>query len=260
MTASLSLLHITDLHLLPDPGARLLGVDTTDSLRAVLRQAFAERTPAAVIVSGDVTHHGDAATYERCLRLLRAHHDGPVLLLPGNHDESGAMGAFLDQPAELDLPGWRVIGVDSHADGRPEAMLTDAEREGLAEACERARRAGKAVMLAVHHPPIAVGCPWLDKDRIQNGDELLEWLSEHTTVTAMVFGHAHQVVESRVRGIRLMGTPATCFQFQPQSASFAIDERKPGYRWVELTDDGQVTSEVSRVADYPLDIVLPQRG
>ncbi|MEE8306822.1 MAG: hypothetical protein V3R81_06125, partial [Gammaproteobacteria bacterium] len=123
----------------------------------------------------------------------------------------------------------------------------------------------KHVLLATHHPPILVDCPWLDKDRIKNGAELLEWLSEHTTVRAIVFGHAHQIVESAFEPsvenhrIALMGTPSTCFQFAPRSAKFAIDDTKPGYRWLFLDGDGGVSSEVHRVADYPLKIEFPKR-
>ncbi len=253
----LTVLQITDLHLLPEPGARLLGVDTQASLEAVLAQAFAERRPEAVIASGDVTHHGDAATYARLLELLRSYHTGPVLLLPGNHDESGAMGELLEPAPTVTLGAWTLIGFDSHVDGRPEAAVSAAERQALEAACEQAGVAGQHVLLATHHPPISIGCPWLDKDRIQDGPELLEWLAEHTTVVAMVFGHAHQVIEEQRHGLRLLGTPSTCFQFLPHSESFSIDRAKPGYRWLTLHGDGSLGSEVKRVDDYPLELELP---
>jgi Icc protein len=117
------------------------------------------------------------------------------------------------------------------------------------------------VVLAVHHPLLAVNCPWLDKDRIQNAAQLLECLAEQPAVMAVVFGHAHQVVEQRYRHIRLLGTPATCFQFLPESRSFAVDMRRetmmPGYRWLQLEADGSLHSRVERVDDYPLQIELP---
>jgi Icc protein len=253
----LTVLQITDLHLLPEPGARLLGVDTQASLEAVLAQAFSERRPDAVIASGDITHHGDAATYMRFVELLRRYHAGPLLLLPGNHDESEAMSGFLEPAPTLTLGAWSIVGFDSHVDGRPEAVVSPAERAALEAACERAAQLGRHVLLATHHPPIDVGCPWLDKDRIQDGPELLESLAEHTTVVAMVFGHAHQVIEEQRHGLRLLGTPSTCFQFLPHSESFSIDPAKPGYRWLLLHEEGAVTSEVRRVEDYPLELELP---
>ncbi len=257
----LNVLQITDVHLLAGTHERLLGVDTTDSLRAVLRQALSERTPDALLATGDIAHNGEPETYDRFSAIVEEYYTGPRLVLPGNHDLWAPMSRYLRQPCVLSLPGWDLIGLDSHADGSPAAQLGEPDMLALREACAAA--GDNHVLLATHHPPLMVDCPWLDKDRIQNADELLEWLSEHTRVVAMVFGHAHQIIESDYesagRRIALLGTPSTCFQFAPRSEKFAIDDTKPGYRWLYLASDGGVTSEVRRVADYPLNIELPQR-
>jgi Icc protein len=259
----LNILQITDVHLRSSAGQRLLGVDTDDSLRAVLTQAFAERKPDAVLVTGDVAHDAQVQTYERFISILDAFYDGPRLLLPGNHDLWAPMQRFLSEPSVLSLPGWDLIGLDSHVDDSTGGEVAEPEMLALREACAAAT--DKHILLATHHPPITLDCPWIDAHRIQNGTELLAWLSEHTTVRAMVFGHAHQIVESvfesrlENRRIALLGTPSTCFQFEPRSVKFTIDDRKPGYRWLFLGSDGGVTSEVHRVADYPLKIELPQR-
>ena len=63
----LTLLQITDTHLFPAPRQTLLGVCTWDSLAAVLDQALAERTPDALIASGDIAQVGEVETYERFL-------------------------------------------------------------------------------------------------------------------------------------------------------------------------------------------------
>lgn len=46
----------------------------------------------------------------------------------------------------------------------------------------------------------------------------------------------------------MLAAPATCVQFRPRSAAFCIDTVEPGYRWLELHDDGQIVTEVVRVA------------
>ena len=262
MNSSLTLLQITDLHLLAGPDDRLLGVDTADSLRAVLRQALNQARPDAVLATGDITHHGEPEAYARFDELIAEVFDGPLLVLPGNHDESRPMQRY-EQNSQLRLPGWTVLGLDSHQDGRPGARLKAAELNALKSACVEAADRGDRVVIALHHPLVDVGAPWLDKDRIQNPDELLEWLAEHSTTAAVVTGHAHQAFEARFRGISLLGTPATCFQFLPESGSFAIDtdeaRGQPGYRWLWLAEDGTLTSEVARVEDFPLQIVMPER-
>jgi Icc protein len=54
----------------------------------------------------------------------------------------------------------------------------------------------------------------------------------------------HQALDSFVGGVRFMATPATCAQFLPGSREFAIDDRPPGYRVLELNLDGTITTEV----------------
>ncbi|MCZ6710737.1 MAG: phosphodiesterase [Gammaproteobacteria bacterium] len=249
-----TVLHITDVHLRAAPEALLLGVDTAHSVNAVLDQALAERSPDALLVTGDVSHDPEPAAYRRFAAIVAEHFQGPLLCLPGNHDLQAPMRHLLSEPCVLHLPGWDIIGLDSHVDNETEADVSDQDlarlKATLANVDER------HVLVATHHPPIEVGCPWLDKDRIQNGQELLEFLSERASVKGLVFGHVHQVVESVYRDIVLLGTPSTCFQFAPNTQTFSIDDTMPGYRWLYLYADGHVATEVGRVADYPLHIDL----
>lgn len=247
----LTCLQITDVHLRARPGDKLLGVDTWASLNAVLDQALAEHHPDALLVTGDIAHDPEPQVYQRFFEHLAMRFAGPVLAVPGNHDVLAGMGRWAP-PAQLTLSGWTVLGLDSHVDDEPAALVDAAEFELLKAGC--AEVGTDHVLIATHHPPVEVGCPWLDKDRIQNGPDLLEWMSEHSKVRAMVFGHAHQEIESTYRDIKLLGTPSTCFQFAPGSSRFAVDDQKPGYRWLSLGADGQVRSKVHRVEDFPLTI------
>lgn len=254
-SSDLAVLQITDVHLMGEIGERLLGIDTWDSINAVLEQALGEANPDAILVTGDIAHHPSPHVYERFEALLRSLYEGPVLMLPGNHDVLAAMGD-LALERRLDLGSWVLLALDSHIDDAPQADVDDAELAALKSACAEA--GGKHALVATHHPPIPVGCPWLDKDRIQIGGELLEWLSEHSTVRAMVFGHAHQEVESSHRQIKLFGTPSTCMQFAPRTERFAVDEQQPGYRWLYLRRDGAISSRVGRLADFPMTVDLSQ--
>ena len=245
------LLQITDVHLRAPTAGTLLGVDTWHSVSAVLEQALAERTPDALLVTGDVAHDPDPDLYARFYGWLKARFSGPVLVTPGNHDIAGNMGPLLEAD-RIELGDWQVIALDSHVDDEPGALVTEADFAALRTACGEA--SSRHLMVATHHPPVAIGCPWLDRDRIQNGPELLEWMAEHSTVKVMVFGHAHQELSFTHRNLSLFGTPSTCIQFEPRSEQFSVDEQKPGYRWLTLHADGTVSSEVRRVDDYPLHI------
>ena len=239
-------LHITDLHLLRDERARLLHVDTNETLEAVLAAATGERRPAALVVTGDIAHDPAVATYRRCLRILRKYYQGPVLCLPGNHD---LLQPMLDaglpmQPLRLGC--WRILPWDTHADDRPGAVWDEAAwRALLAEIA----RAGEHLVIATHHPLVDVGCPWLDKDRLDNATELVECLAQASPVKSVVFGHAHQAIDRRHGNLALLGTPSTCFQFEPHSLEFGLDASAPGYRWLHLRGDGGLRTEVRRVKE-----------
>lgn len=272
-----TLLQITDCHLkAPAPASAgsaartLLGVDTAASLDAVLAQALAQQRPDAIIASGDLAHDPEPAAYRRLLGLLRAHFDGPVLYLAGNHDLTAPLVEQLGDTGSLQLGGWEVIGFDTHLDHRTEAGF-DADRRASLAARLAASPAGY-LLLACHHHALPVGCPWLDKDCIPDGRAVLESCAADPRVRGLVFGHVHQEVQQQVHhqaragvgAMVVLGTPSTCFQFEPRSARFAIDRSeatgRPGYRWLTLQPHGAVDSVVHRVADHHLTIDLSDRS
>ena len=248
-------LQITDCHLVAD-GTTLIGVDTQATLEAVLEQAFAEHIPDAILVTGDIAHDPTPDVYARFRTTLARLTSAPVLCVPGNHDVRSAMTAAHLPFAPLELGVWCVVGLDSHEDELPRARIETHDKEQVREAFMGTKAAH--VMVATHHPLLSVDCPWLDKDRIQSPEELVQWLSKCSAgrVRTVVFGHAHQAVSGVCAGVPVYGTPSTCFQFLPRSESFSIDTLPPGYRWIELAADGSLHTEVRRAAHVPMDIDL----
>ncbi|MCR9262466.1 MAG: metallophosphoesterase [Pseudomonadaceae bacterium] len=256
---SLNVLHITDCHLVA-PDTSLLGVDTQASLEAVLAQACAQRHPDAVIASGDLAHDAKCEVYQRFLHTVRNTTSAPLLCLPGNHDVLEQMQAADLPLAPLTLPGWDIVALDSHEDDAPRALVQDGDRLQTGSQIEQAQ--GEHVLLATHHPLVAINSPWLDKDRIKNAGELVSWLAERSArageprLRAVVFGHAHQSIADYVARIPVFGTPSTCFQFAPGSATFTVDTTSPGYRWLSLSPDGQIETQVFTVDSFPIHIQL----
>ena len=249
---AMHVLQITDCHLFPSASATLLGVETCASLDAALKAACAQRTPDAVLATGDIAQRPTAETYALFLSAVRRRYGGPLLCVPGNHDHGETFAAAL--PAEdLTVGAWRLVGVDTHVDGRVGGSVSEAELARLA-----ALPAGGPTLVAGHHCPADVGSAWLDEHRIDNGAALLRAL-DALGAAAYAFGHIHQPFErQRSGGARLLGAPSTCFQFAPNTASFALDGAAPGFRWLRLAADGGVTSEVGR-ADYDIRLDLKDR-
>ena len=256
---TLSVLQISDCHLVV-PGARLIGVDTQASLEAVLEHASGERKPDAIVASGDLAHDPHPEVYARFVETVRNYSDAPLMCLPGNHDVLGVMEAAELPLAPLHVGSWSLVPLDSHEDELPVALITEADRARVADLIANAP--GANCIVASHHPMVMVDCPWLDKDRIHNGAELIEWLSECSAIDgtsrlrSVVFGHAHQDIADVCAEVPVFGAPSTCFQFMPGSNEFSLDTACPGYRWLQLADDGSVATEVRRVDSFPIQVRL----
>jgi 3',5'-cyclic-AMP phosphodiesterase len=80
-----------------------------------------------------------------------------------------------------------------------------------------------------------------------NAADFFEVLARHAGVRGLAWGHTHQPFEGMHGRIRLMGTPSTCMQFAQDAEEFAIDDRPPAYRWLELGDDGGIETGVEWV-------------
>lgn len=254
--APLHVLQVTDCHLFGQRGATQLGVDTAASLDAVLDAAFAERAADAVLATGDIAQQPSADTYALFQDILAKHHNGPLLCVPGNHDHGATFAACLPT-ADLGIGGWRIVGIDTHVDDQVGGSVAPADLERLADAVQ----SDASTLVVGHHCPALLGCRWLDAHRIDNAEALLAALDARA-VKGYAFGHIHHAVEQSERqaGVRLMGTPSTCYQFAPHGATFAIDAALPGYRWLELHPDGALHSRVGRASEFALNIDLKDRG
>lgn len=254
VSGSFSLLQITDLHLLAAENSRLLGVDTAASLDAVLRAALSEHPADAMIVTGDIAHDAAETTYARVRAAIAAHYQGPILWLPGNHDLAAPLDRERPGARELRLGEWQIIAIDTHIDGAEGGNVGGVELDRLRGLL--ARTAARFVVVAGHHPPVALGTPWLDGGSIVNGESLLDVLSGSARVKAYVCGHVHQETATTHRGVRVLTTPSTCFQFVPGTERFSVDATPPGWRWLDLASDGTLTTRVGRATGFAVTLDL----
>ncbi|MDJ0760973.1 MAG: metallophosphoesterase [Woeseiaceae bacterium] len=248
---SARLLHLTDLHLFADADGELRGVNSLASLTAVCRAFLDSGYEAdAALVTGDLIQDDSREAYVRCREALQAL-DLPIQLCPGNHDVRDLMRSELGVPgfeycATLDAGSWTVVSIDSCVSGRAGGRIGDEEYERLRHLLATA--ANKHVLICLHHPPVELGSRWLDSVGLDDGDRLIDLAAESGNVRGMLFGHAHQVFDETVRGIRLMCTPSTCRQFKPGSDDFAVDDLPPAYRILELQDDGSIETNIHWVS------------
>lgn len=247
--APLAVVQITDTHLMSARDVDQRGWLTAHSLEAVLAAVSAEGVPDLVLATGDLAEDTSANTYALIERMF-AQCAAPVWSLPGNHDDPARVRALpgpgsAQRPGYGDLGGWRFVLLDSHVPGEVGGRLG---REQLTALDELLRQASeRPTLVAVHHPPLSLGSPWMDGMSLEDGPELLALLEGHPQVRVLLFGHAHQAFEAQRDALQILGAPSTCYQFLPGAERFALDDATPGWRRLWLYPDGRVESRVGRL-------------
>jgi Icc protein len=231
-------LHITDPHLFADRGQALREAVSWQTLVRVLRHYGAGDWRADLVyLTGDLIHDDTRQAYRNLRELV----DGiglPVHVVPGNHDVPALLREELpDYPccSTVDVAGWRLLGISTYEDGVASGSVgkdtLDRLRSTLADS-------DRPAAIFMHHPPVELGSDWLDGVGLADRDAFLDVVRESEKVRVVVFGHVHQAYDNGESGLRILGTPSTCRQFRPHSATFAVDDNPPAYRRLEFHADG----------------------
>lgn len=243
----LRILHVTDPHLFAEAESSLRGTVTDDTLANVLADYQRSGWTADLIaMTGDVIQDDTAAAYDRFIQHF-APLGLPVYCVPGNHDVRSFMRDALANPpfhycASTQIGNWLLTGIDSCLKDEAGGYISDAELGRLESIL--AETTAEHIAICLHHPPLPMGSKWLDQVGLKNATEFLNLIARSGKVRAAFFGHVHQAVDEQYESIKIIGTPSTCRQFKPGSDEFALDEKPPAYRRVELSGDGRVDSEL----------------
>ena len=212
--------QITDLHLGFDQ-------DVEDEynvrrLRAVLARLSAmDPRPDLLMVTGDIADRGDDRISYRRYGEAIAGLPFPVFSMMGNHDsrpefmetfpDHGAAGGFVQYAIE-DRPV-RIIALDSLEPGRHGGNFCEERAEWLRARLDEAP--DRPTMIAIHHPPIDTGIPWLTENPSASWIARLRGVIEgRDNVVAMIAGHVHRPLTTMWTGVVL----AVCSSTSPQLA------------------------------------------
>lgn len=241
--------HVTDPHLLADPGAHLHGWPVAAAFERVLADVR-QFAPAldALVLGGDLVDDCSAAGY-RWLDAHLAELDCPVLAVAGNHDAPERMPRLLTRARvhkTLALGGWQLIGLNTHVDGAEHGALAAEELERLTRSLADTTR---HTLVVLHHPPMSVGTPWIDAIGLRSPARFIEALTARgTSARGVLAGHVHQAVTTQIGGRPVWTTPSTMRQFRAGAYEFAEDHNaRPGWRWLRLGIDGAIDSGVRRI-------------
>ena len=248
-------LQLSDPHLLADPSGRCRGRVALDALAHAWQQCLQqqEERPELLLISGDLCQDESLGGYVRLRELLELW-DVPVALLPGNHDHPALLRAALGRrawiaPAVVPLGHWRVLLLSTHRSGAVAGWI---EAPQLAWLEQQLAVDSSPALVALHHPPVAIGHPELDRIALQRPEPLLQALLADPAVRGVVFGHVHQHWQGqclRPRGgepLPFWACPSTLAAFSAVQPCPLGQPDWPGGRLLELGADGEISTRLLR--------------
>lgn len=248
MSESILIAQITDCHLPADSQQKYRGINPHRNLKTLLKKVRRLK-PDLLLATGDLSEDGSKASYVALQKFIKPL-GVPVLVLPGNHDDAALLaeifpGSPTDKISVSKHGPWHIIRLNSSMPGKPEGRLSEevlAELEGFLGQHEQ-----RPCLIAMHHQPIAIGSPWIDKYPLIYPQAFLQIVDRHPDIKAVVWGHVHQVYEADRNGTAMLGSPSSAINGLPGARKFTPDPTGPAFRWLELKGDGTLLTGLASI-------------
>jgi 3',5'-cyclic-AMP phosphodiesterase len=129
----------------------------------------------------------------------------PVLALPGNHDDAEAVRAHFGGATTAGVGDLRLIACDTTLPGRDDGSLD------LVWLTDRLAESDAPTIVAMHHPPVPIGIPALDRIGLPEADRaaLAGLLERSPHVRRVIAGHVHRTVFAVLGGCGVVTCPST---------------------------------------------------
>ena len=148
----------------------------------------------------------------------------PVYLIPGNHDERGALrAAFPDHaylpagsgPVRYAVEGFPVclLALDTSVPGATGGALDAGQLDWLdAQLAASPRR---PTLIFMHHPPFRTGIPHMDRIGLDaaSAERFGAVVARHRQIERVTCGHVHRDIRARWNGVVVSVCPSTAFQY-----------------------------------------------
>jgi 3',5'-cyclic AMP phosphodiesterase CpdA len=141
----------------------------------------------------------------------------------------------------VDLPGARLVVLDSTRGGREDGAIDTAQLEWLDDQLD-----GTPSIIAMHHPCIPLGGKAFDSIRLDDTsraglrDVVTNALRRGARINALVAGHAHMTCFAEFAGVKAIIAPSSAYEFGLRDGVFSYQIGEPQYMeysWSESGDD-----------------------
>jgi 3',5'-cyclic-AMP phosphodiesterase len=254
--------QISDMHIRARGQLAYRRVDTASFLERCVEQIRRMAPPPDIVLAtGDLADAGEPAEY-RHLRELLTPLWMPVYMIPGNHDDRGALiGEFGDHvylPRSgfvqyvLDQYPVRLIALDTLVPGKTGGLLCAERLAWLAARLEEGH--ARPTVIFMHHAPFLTGIAHMDRVGLEGSDELGKVVDRHPEIERVLCGHLHRPIQLRWHGTLVATAPSTAHQvsldFREEAPStFAMEP--PAFLVHLWREDTGLVTHTSYVGEFP---------
>ena len=212
----------------------VLGYDPRLRLQAAIDHINQHHSDAdMVLISGDMVNRGTPADYE-ALHAKLSQLARPYFPMMGNHDDRTLFSQYLPVPDtsmgtfiqyEVPTPDGLILCLDTQKIGSDAGEFCAARQDWLRE---KLRRAGQTpVLLFMHHPPLALGLPMQDRDKLENAQQFVDLISNTGCVKYLCIGHVHRPITGTLAGIPFATMRSVLYQAPPPTPEWTWDTFQP---------------------------------
>lgn len=269
----MKLIHISDIHINSMP---ILESDPIENFNACLKHVEKYHSDAdMVVISGDLTHHGQRSSYLRLIEMLESYKIKPLLMI-GNHDHRPTFQELFPDVGKDNndyvqyvrkTQAGHFIFLDTVEFGTHAGHFGLDRQLWFREQLDVAIKENAPAYIFMHHNPVEVGVASSDNIGLVDGEAFRIILSEYKQIIRHIFfGHCHYVLSGSVcsipmsaprstnhpcvpdfSGINRMGfapfppTYNVCLISDAATIVHSIDFRdEHKITWVETTSDGWI--------------------
>jgi 3',5'-cyclic AMP phosphodiesterase CpdA len=211
-----------------------------------------------VVLGGDVVDCDNGGQDYAVIERLFSPLNRPVHLVLGNHDRLETFKRTAQSRVAHDFPGYysfdargyHVVLLCSGETGTVHGLIDEEQLRWFDADLDASHP--RPTLVFMHHPPVFVGIPPLDRVNLQNMSDFWEIVDRYPDRLCGVFvGHIHQQISCVHRGVLVASCPATSIQISNNADATKIElcDDQPGFNLLDLTD-GQVTVRTVRFDPY----------
>lgn len=253
------LIWLSDLHYVAE--GLVQDHDPRDRLARAIDYTNTHHGDAAVcVISGDMVDRATPEDYAA----LAAQLSGlsmPYLPMVGNHDDRDLLRTHLPLPTNtmsdfvqyaVQVGDDLILCLDTLTPGEDRGSFCEARMAWLRD--QLITHSGARISVFMHHPPMPLGLPMQDADRLAEGEAVLQMLQGHAGIGHLFLGHVHRPVSGAMDGMPYAALRSVLYQAPaPWPAwdwdSFAPAKEAPALGVVSF-ETGGIRVHMAQFCDY----------